>query len=352
MDPPTAAATNTRWLRARWPQRSPRRTPAICFSRWGDYLGYTWTHRTEKKPAPAELTPQARQDIAATATLHGMGYRWSDTNQCWQPPKEEPRNLMEAPVFLVTMGMEAEENTKVLRRYTGRAESAVRAASNTGSLDGSNIHAIRQNAVYALIEMGFYATHDSQWVVERGGDEIPVVKHWANIQNNANTWHNALQCITGVLDLPAGSDVTSAIVPAIEALKSRNQAFSEFSVEQEKHVNSMEGSVSAAFAALRDHGYTPDRGETLGTLIRDAFGAEAAKLRLAKASADGWQKAAAKLREESTDSNSAWHRGHVVGYTSGSAAERERCTGIAQSAADRLDSAIALRIAQEIKNPA
>lgn len=157
--------------------------------------------------------------------------------------------------------------------------------------------------------------------------------------------HAQMRIFRHLLDLPAlenGKLHHDGIERAIAQLAGQRSATTEGLMQN----------INGAFAALKDHGYTPNRAsQMLGELIRDAFGAEAAKLRQANASANGWQKAAAKLREEGTDSNSAWHGGHVVGYTSGSAAERERCGDIAQSTADRLDSAIALRIAQEIRSP-
>lgn len=384
------------------------------FFQIGDQLGYTWAHHTEKKPAPAEPTPQARQDIAATATLHGMGYRWSDTNQ-WQPNERygdigRPSTdaLIESlrtRITVLTQQAQAQDDTlhrcqtasqKMVtalgairnalgiqgagRAPGGRIEDGVLEAvqelqrqlkerkqmaevqqrANTEMADTLlKIHkALDCDEPYDLNNAGYLTTCITalQSKMDRTAEGLGCAKTHPDIPGYAvivmdmqRLYSKQLELIRDVL-AKAGQEeahkwsenprhIAGVVQKAIEALKSRNRAYSEFSVEQEKHVNSMEGSVSAAFAALKDHGYTPDRGETLGTLIRDAFGAEAAKVRQA-------------TRAEVKDTNSAWHRGHVVGYTSGKDTERQRCADIAQSAADRLDSAIALRIAQEIKNPA
>ena len=257
--------------------------------------------------------PQARQDIAATATLHSMGYRWSDTNQWWQPAKEERWSLIDNPDFRAAMGMQAEENTKVLRRYTGHAESIVRAGRVTGTdyvvgAGGSAKQPANATDAEAPADMmrsraeaaekcvstmsALIAKQDESIALHRRLNEamtshmlaitlalgldykpegenilpaIDALKAKLGTKRDAGLANDELDRIGAALGLEDSTKASAHfIVPAITALQLREAAYSEANDQ--------------AWAALRDHGYTPDRGETLGTLIRDAFGAESLKL--------------------------------------------------------------------------
>jgi len=169
------------------------------FFQIGEQMGYTWTHRTEKKPTPAEPTPQARQDIAATATLHGMGYRWSDTNQWWQPVGDVGSNSV------------------------GSLKAQLEVAKNGASQAEYFRKQMKFHSDQRVKGIEFLDTVQEALGLEPGGDQaailpaIKALKSTAGGADWADTELNRIGAAVGITE--EGECSTTFIVPAIERLK-------------------------------------------------------------------------------------------------------------------------------------
>ncbi len=119
--------------------------------------------------------------IAAIRTLEHKGYTYTEGAELWRPPLGEmPKNLGQFPPGL-------------------------------------------QSRLGIEVDRGNY------WVYQGDGHDdlktltCPVVIHPSRLRGileNLGKFHTALQCIGLALDLDAGSDLTTACIPAIEALVS------------------------------------------------------------------------------------------------------------------------------------
>ncbi len=116
--------------------------------------------------------------IAAIRTLEAHGYTYTEGAELWRPP-------------------------------LGRAKQPI---TDKGLMS----------------QLGQMAVEGNFWVYQGDGEDhvesltVPVVidpRRLRVILENGNNFHKALQRIGSALDLLAGSDITKAAVPAIEALK-------------------------------------------------------------------------------------------------------------------------------------
>jgi hypothetical protein len=119
--------------------------------------------------------------IAAIRTLEDAGYTYTEGAQLWKPPLGRP-NLKPPPALMSRMGQEAVNGNFWV--YQGDGEDHIESLTCPVVIDPARLKRILETA---------------------------------------NIYHAALQRIGSALDLLAGSDLTKACTPAIEALVAANK---------------------------------------------------------------------------------------------------------------------------------